>query len=162
MPGLDEIQLQGFIGDPVSVPLVTLNVKCRDDENDGRIGIREPVPVVFAAADKLVGCDVFLTPSIIHELGSVTPCYVLPVVTRSNTENVDDETQVVIDDMVNNDSETSDVHLNNALTSEMLSNEQAIDGSLDPCFKAARAGKRDFVIRNALLYHNDQVLGLKV
>ena len=44
----------------------------------------------------------------------------------------------------------------------MLSNEQAIDDYLDSCFKAARAGKRDFVIRNALLYHNDQVLGLKV
>ena len=86
----------------------------------------------------------------------------LPVVTRSKTQNVDDENQVVIDDVVNNYSETSDVHLNNALTSVMLSNEQAIDGSLDPCFKAARAGKRDFFIRNALLYHNDQVLGLKV
>ena len=80
----------------------------------------------------------------------------------NKTENVDDENQVVIDDVVNNDSETSDVHLNNALTSEILSNEQAIDGSLDPCFKAARAGKRYFVIRNPLLYHNDQVLGLKV
>ena len=34
--------------------------------------------------------------------------------------------------------------------------------SLDPGFKSGRAGKRDFVIRNALLYHNDQVLGLKV
>ena len=43
----------------------------------------------------------------------------------------------------------------------MLSIEQVIEGSLDSCFKAARAGKRDFVIRNALLYHNDQVLGLK-
>ena len=58
VPGLDEIQLQGFVGDPVSAPLVTLNVKCRDDENGGRIGIREPVPVVFVTADKLVGCDV--------------------------------------------------------------------------------------------------------
>ena len=162
VPGLDEIQLQGTVVDPVCAPLVTLNVKCRDDENGGRIGIREPVPVVFAAADKLVGCDVLLPPSIIHELRSVTPCYMLPVVTRSKTENVDDLNQVVIDDVVNNDSETSDVHLSNALTSEMLSNEQAIDGSLDPYFKAVRAGKRDFVIRNALLYHNDQVLGLKV
>ena len=86
----------------------------------------------------------------------------LPVVTRPKAENVDDENQVVIDDVVNNDSETSDVHLNNALTSQMLSNEQAIDGSLDPCFRAARAGKRDSVIRNALLYLNDQVLGVKV
>ena len=162
VPGLHEIQLQEFVGDPVSAPLVTLNVKCCDDENSGRIGIREPVPVVFATADKLVGCDVLLPPSTIHELHSVTPWYVLPVVTRSRTENVDDENQVVIDDVVNNDSETSDVHLNNTLTSEILSNEQAIDGSLDPRFKAARAGKRDFVIRNALLYHNDQVFGLKV
>ena len=162
MSGLDEIQLHGFVGDPVSAPLITLNMKCRDDENDGRIGIREPVPVVIAAADKLVGCDVLLHPNIIHELRSVTPCYVLPVVTRSKTENVDDENIVVNDDVVNNDSESSYVHLNNALTSEMLCNEHAIDGSLDPCFKAARAGKRDFFIRNALLYHNDQVLELKV
>ena len=69
----------------------------------------------------------------------------LPVVTRSKTENVDDKNQVVIDDVVNNDSETSDVHLNNAMTSEMLFNEQAIDGSFDPCFKSARAGKRDLL-----------------
>ena len=62
---------------------------------------------------------------------------------------------MLIDDVVNNDSETNDVHLNNALTGEMLSNEQVIDSSLDPCFKATRAGKRDFVIRNSLLYHND-------
>ena len=60
--------------------------------------------------------------SILHELRSATPCYVLPVVTRSKTENVDDENQVVIDDVINNDSETNDVHLNNALTGEMLSN----------------------------------------
>ena len=92
----------------------------------------------------MVGCDVLLPPSILHELRSATPCYVLPGVTRSKTENVDDENQVVIDDVVNN--ETNDVHLNNALTGEMLSNEQAIDSSLDPCFKAARVGKRDFVI----------------
>ena len=73
-------------------------MKCRD-ENGGRIGIREPVPVVFASADKWVGCDVLLPPSIIRVLRSVTPCYVLPVVTRSKTENVDDENQVVIDDV---------------------------------------------------------------
>ena len=66
VPGLDEIQLQGFVGDPVSAPLVTLNVKCCDDENGGRIGIRESIPIVFAAADKLVGCDVLLPSSILH------------------------------------------------------------------------------------------------
>ena len=93
VPGLDEIQLQGFVGDPISAPLIKLNVKCRDDENGSRIGNREPVPVVFAAAAKLVGCDVLLPPSIIYELCSVTSCYVLPVVTRSKTENVDDETK---------------------------------------------------------------------
>ena len=51
VPGMDEIQLQGCVGDPVSAPLVTLNVKCGDDENGGRIGIREPIPILFAAAD---------------------------------------------------------------------------------------------------------------
>ena len=30
VPGMDKIQLQGFVGDPVSAPLVTLNVKCCD------------------------------------------------------------------------------------------------------------------------------------
>ena len=97
-------------------------MKCCDDENGGRIGIRETIPIVFAAADKLVGCDLSLPPSIIHELRSVTPCYVLPVVTRSKTESVDDENQVIIDDVVNNDYAANDVHLNNAWTVEMLSN----------------------------------------
>ena len=77
VPGLDEIQLQGFVGDPVSAPLATFNVKCCNDENGGRIGIREPIPIVFAASDKLVGYDVLLFPSILHELRSVTPCYLV-------------------------------------------------------------------------------------
>ena len=87
VPGLDEIKLQGFVGDPVNAPLVTLNVKCSDDKNGGRIGIREPVPVVFAAADKLVGCDVLLPPSIIHELRSAhhVTCYLLLPVLRQRT-----------------------------------------------------------------------------
>ena len=87
VPGMDEIQLQGFVGDPVSAPFVTLNVKCRDDENGGRIGIREPVPVVFAAADKLLVVMYFCLRALCmsYVVSHHVTCYLLLPVLRQRT-----------------------------------------------------------------------------
>ena len=68
---------------------------------DRRRGIREPIPIVFAAADKLVGCDIFLPPSSVCELCNIVPCYVLPVVIHSSSLTADTEDKAVKCDLAN-------------------------------------------------------------
>ena len=124
--------------------------------------IKEPIPIVFAAADKLVGCDIFLPPSIVCDLPNIVLGYVLSVVTRFSSLNADTEDKAFKDNLVKIAPNSNDVPSDNAMAIGLLPAEQANDSSLEPCFKDAKANRRDFVFRNSLLYHNHQGLRLKI
>ena len=152
------VQVQGVVGEPVTTPLVALDIKLARTPTEGCVLVEQTLNVVCAVNDNnTLSCDIILPPDVVDELKALTACEVLECKTPDISANaVCDDDIVSCDDLLHVNAATA---ASRPMTpsADALAAEQRADDSLAEAFKLANDGKAGYSIHNALLYHQDKI-----
>jgi len=165
------VNLQGVVGDAVSVPLMNASVKLRGDEQCEQV--MEELQLLCAVVDLHSSShDIILPVNVVDELRNIPTVEVvrMPVsVSHDVTLQVEagDVADVAVADSTvqsNGDDDICDADrlgLSDGVCSddEVIA-EQHSDAGLADCWQQTKVSKGGFVISRGVLYHEDEVKGL--
>ena len=171
LPFVGQITIRGIVGKPVNADLVMLEVKpCSDP---GYRNIVPYIPMIFAVCEISTGHDMILSAAFVQQLNELKAYDVVDptagktaevdaMVLRSRSlpepaESTISDKTTLVDDKVN---DVDLVYCN--LQADKLHNEQICDESLQTCWSLAEQGKGNFLVKDKILYHRDQILGQTV
>ena len=174
LPFVGQITIRGIVGKPVDADLVMLEVKpCPDP---GYRNIVPYIPMIFAVCEISTGHDMILSAAFVQQLNELKAYDVVePNVSKPAVVEVDamvlrsrslaepakstiSNKDALVDDKVNN----VDPLIDGNLQASKLHNEQFADESLQTCWSLAEQDKGNFLVKDKLLYHRDQILGQTV
>jgi len=157
------LNLQGIVGEVVTAPLMSVNVKLSGDEQCEQV--MEELQLLCAVVDLTSSShDVILPVDVVDELRDMPVVNVMrmPVfVPRDVTFQVQtgDVADTVVSDSAieSNDSDVCDA--NCLRMSDSVCDSDELIASLADCWQQAKVKKGDFVISRGVLYHKDKVEG---
>ena len=164
--------MQGIVGDAVSVPLVSVQVKLVGDTQCDQV--TEELQLICAVAEfNSPSHDLILPLDVVDELGSMPIVNVVKASVNlqdgitegdgDNSVNVNEDSKCVNDVSENEVYNVDNLGLNDYSSNAIdLIDEQKGDNSLAACWEQAKVGKEDFVISNGILDHKDKVEGQPV
>jgi len=167
------MNLQGVVGEAVTVPLMSMNVKLSGDEQCEQV--MEQLQLLFAVVDLSSSShDVILSVDVVDELRDMPAVNVMRMLVTVPGDvafqvQTGDVADTAVSDSTVEPNDSDDVcdayclGVNDSVcgADELLA-EQHSDASLADCLQQAKVNKGDFVISNGVLYHNDEVEGQPV
>jgi len=171
---LGNITVQGVLGEPVSAPLISVDIQIADEGDMNNI--RSEMPIVAAVvAMNISDYDVILPDEVVTELMSLSVLPTPPVsvkgVVGDTGDHVAESVSVgTVDEVQESDSvvNAGNCDDNDESTDECVSemnkliSEQKDDESLKLCWAKAKEKKGNFVVSRGILCHQDKVEGLSV
>jgi len=164
------LNLQGVVGDVVTVQLLSVSVKLSGDEQSEQV--MEELQLLCAVVEfNSPSHDVILPVDVIDELRNIPAVEVVrmlvsvphDVILEVEARDVDDA--AVADSTVQSNSsddacDADCLGLSDSVCgADELIAEQHSDASLAECWQQEKANKGDFVISGGVLYHKDKVDG---
>lgn len=159
------VNLQGIVGEAVSVPLMSVNVKLCGDEQCEKV--MDELQLLCAVAElKSPSYDVILPVDVVDELHSMPavsvtrlavakPC---EVSLQANTDDTDEAVVVMSESKTDEVCDVDCLGLNDGESgAEDLVAEQHRDVTLAACWEQAKQNKGDFVVCKGVLYHKDKI-----